>query len=67
MMGFPSFAERIPEVAGLFLEKAPVAFGLGVVKMPTMRSVNWKSSPGKIMERDAVLLVIAKERLRISK
>ncbi len=33
MMGFSTFADRIPKVAKVFLEKAPpVAFGLGVVQ-----------------------------------
>ena len=32
MMGFPTFAERIPQVCEEFLKHAPVAFGVGIVQ-----------------------------------
>lgn len=64
MMGFPSFAERIPRVAELFLEKAPVAFGLGVVQNAYDEISEMEVIPReRIMERDAALLVIAKEKI----
>ena len=64
MMGFPSFAERIPRVAELFLEKAPVAFGLGVVQNAYDEISELEVIPREeIMERDAVLLKIAKEKI----
>jgi Uncharacterized conserved protein (DUF2088). len=32
MMGFSTFAERIPQVYDVFLEKAPLCFGVGIVQ-----------------------------------
>lgn len=64
MMGFPSFAQRIPRVAELFLEKAPVAFGLGVVQNAYDEISELEVIPReRIMERDAALLKIAKEKI----
>lgn len=63
-MGFASFAERIPEVCQLFLEKAPVAFGVGIVQnaydeISEMEVIR----PEDFLARDATLLEIAKRRI----
>lgn len=64
MMGFPSFSARIPKVAELFLQKAPVAFGLGVVQNAYDEISELEVIPApQIMERDAALLEIAKEKI----
>lgn len=64
MMGFPSFAERIPEVAKILLDKAPVVFGLGVVQNAYDEISELEVMPrDKIMERDAALLDIAKSKI----
>ncbi|ETA80097.1 lactate racemase domain-containing protein [Youngiibacter fragilis] len=64
MMGFPTFAERIPRVAEVFLEKAPIAFGLGVVQNAYDEISELEVIPhSRIMERDAALLKTAKEKI----
>lgn len=64
MMGFPSFAERIPKVAKMFLEKAPIAFGLGVVQNAYDEISVLEIIPSdQIMERDAELLQVAKRKI----
>lgn len=64
MMGFQTFAERIPKVARMFLEKAPIAFGLGVVQNAYDEISELEViSRDEIMERDAALLKIAKEKI----
>lgn len=64
MMGFPTFAERIPKVAKMFLEKAPIAFGLGVVQNAYDEISVLEIIPNdQIMERDAELLQEAKRKI----
>lgn len=63
-MGFQSFGERIPKVCRMFLEKAPVAFGVGIVQnayddISELEVIK----PEKFLERDAALLEIAKRRI----
>ena len=63
MKGFASFPARIPQVCDVFLKNAPVAFGIGIVQnaydeiseLEVMEKEN-------ILERDAALLEIAKNR-----
>lgn len=62
--GFERFAELIPPVAEIFLEKCPVAFGVGVVQNAYDDICTIKAcTKDKIMETDAELLVEAKEKL----
>lgn len=62
--GFATFAERIPQVARIFLEKCPVAFGVGIVQNAYDHISELEIMvPEKIMERDAALLKIAKRRV----
>ncbi|MBW8383712.1 MAG: nickel-dependent lactate racemase [Youngiibacter sp.] len=64
MMGFPTFAERIPKVARMFLDKAPIAFGLGVVQNAYDEISILEVIPNdQIMEIDAELLKAAKEKI----
>ncbi|MGB4589381.1 MAG: lactate racemase domain-containing protein [Clostridiaceae bacterium] len=64
MMGFPTFADRIPKVAKMFLEKAPIAFGLGVVQNAYDEISELEVIPDdEIMERDEALLKVAKEKI----
>lgn len=61
MMGFASFAERIPEVAELLLNKVPIAFGLGVVQNAYDEiSCIEIMEKDNILDKDAELLEIAK-------
>lgn len=64
MMGFPSFAERIPAVAKLLIEKAPVVFGMGIVQNAYDEISELEVMPAdQILSRDAALLRIAKEKI----
>ena len=64
MMGFPTFAERIPQVYDVFLEKAPLCFGVGIVQ-----NAYDEISDIEVMEKelikikDAELLVKAKSKI----
>lgn len=61
--GFDTFAERIPMVASLFLDKMPVVFGVGVVQNAYDEISDIMVFPKeKILEGDAELLKIAKRR-----
>lgn len=55
MKGFASFAERIPEVCNVLLEKVPIAFGVGVVQ-----NAYDEISCIEIMEKDHILKKDAK-------
>ena len=64
MKGFASFAERIPQVCDVFIEKLPIAFGLGLVlnaydKISRIEIMEKEL----ILEKDAELLRIAKANL----
>jgi hypothetical protein len=64
MMGFPTFADRIPKVCEVFLQKAPLAFGLGIVQNAYDEISELEvMEKDKILERDAALLEIAKSRI----
>lgn len=64
MMGFSTFAERIPQVYDVFLEKAPLCFGVGIVQ-----NAYDEISDIEVMEKhlikikDAELLVKAKSKI----
>lgn len=61
--GFDTFAERIPMVARVFLEKMPVVFGVGVVQNAYDEISDIMIFPReKIIEGDAEMLCIAKRR-----
>lgn len=63
-LGFESFAKRIPEVCQVFLEKVPIAFGIGLVQNAYDEISELEVIPKeKFLERDAALLEIAKRRL----
>lgn len=62
--GFDSFTELIPQVGEKFLAKAPVAFGVGVVQNAYDDICNIEvCTPDKMIETDARLLQIAKDRI----
>lgn len=62
--GFDTFAERIPMVADVFLEKLPVLFGVGVVQNAYDQISELKVFPkDEIVAGDRELLRIAKRRL----
>jgi len=62
--GFHTFADRIPLAADQFLDKCPVVFGVGIVQNAYDRISNLEIiPPEKIVERDAALLQIAKEKM----
>ncbi|MHC1746497.1 MAG: lactate racemase domain-containing protein [Negativicutes bacterium] len=64
MKGFPSFADRIPRVCEVFLQNAPVAFGVGIVQNAYDEISELEvMEKEQIMERDAALLQIAKEKV----
>jgi len=64
MMGFPTFADRIPKVAKVFLEKAPFAFGIGVVENAYGQICELEVvTRSNLLEREAALLEIAKSRI----
>lgn len=61
--GFDTFAERIPMVAEMFLEKMPVVFGVGVVQNAYDQISEIAVYPGdRLIEGDRELLQIAKRR-----
>ena len=64
MMGFPTFAERIPQVGEEFLKHAPVAFGVGIVQnaYDDISEIEVMEKD-LIMEKDAELLEIAKAKI----
>jgi len=63
MKGFATFAERIPQACQVFVEKAPVAFGVGIVQNAYDEISELEvMTKDKILERDAALLEIAKEK-----
>jgi hypothetical protein len=62
--GFERFAELIPPVGEIFLEKCPVVFGVGVVQNAYDDICNIEvCTPDKMVETDARLLEIAKARI----
>lgn len=64
MMGMHTFSQRLPKVAEVFLKKLPVLFGVGVVQNAYDDLCVLEVIPaGSLMEREAVLLEIAKARM----
>ncbi len=64
MKGFERFAEFIPQIADIFLEKAPVAFGIGVVQNAYDEICNVEVADKQhMLELDAKLLEIAKDKI----
>lgn len=62
--GFNCFAEAMPEAAGIFLKKAPVAFGIGIVQNAYDEICNIDlCEAGEIIKLDAELLDIAKAKI----
>ena len=62
--GFERFAELIPPVAEIFLQKCPVAFGVGVVQNAYDDICNITAcTPENLIQTDAALLVEAKEKI----
>ena len=63
MGGFETFAKRIPEAAEVFLKNAPVICGIGIVQNAYDEISELEVMPNsKILERDAALLEIAKQK-----
>ena len=63
-MGFSTFADRIPQVCDVFLENAPIAFGVGIVQNAYDHISEFEIIPNdKILERDEELLKIAKQKI----
>ena len=61
MKGFPTFAERIPQVCDVLLTKLPIAFGVGIVQnaydgISLIEVIENKD----LLEKDAELLAFAK-------
>lgn len=64
MKGFNTFAERIPLVCNHFIEKCPVAFGVGIVENAYHKVCNLEViAKEKMIEKDAELLEIAKKNM----
>lgn len=64
MKGFASFADRIPKVCDVFLKKAPLAFGVAIVQNAYDEISELEVvEKDMIMERDAALLEIAKDKI----
>lgn len=64
MKGFPTFAERIPQVCELFLKKAPIAFGVGIVQNAYDEISELEIMEKElILQKDAELLEIAKSKV----
>lgn len=62
--GFHTFTEMVPAAAELFLERCPVAFGVGVVQNAYDDICCIETcTPENMMETDRRLLELAKERL----
>jgi hypothetical protein len=64
LKGFASFAERIPQVCEVFIERLPIAFGVGVVQNAyDMISHIEVMEKDLILEKDAELQRIAKDSI----
>ncbi len=64
MKGFPTFAERIPQVCNVFVQKAPIAMGVGIVENAFGEICNIGfCEKERILDLDAELLVEAKNRM----
>ena len=64
MKGFQSFAERIPQVCEVFLEKLPIAFGVGIVQNAYDKISHIEIMDSNlILEKDAELQAISKTNI----
>jgi len=64
MKGFATFHERIPQVCGVFLKHAPIAFGVGIVQNAYDEISEIEVMEKElILEKDAELLEIAKKKI----
>lgn len=64
MQGFAQFARRIPEAAEIFLQRAPVAFGIGIVQNAYDDICKIEVAPPQdILRMDSENLLEAKKRL----
>ena len=64
MQGFAQFSRRVPEAAECFLQRAPVAFGVGIVQNAYDDICAIRvAEPQEIMQMDRENLVLAKQRL----
>ena len=64
MMGMDTFPERLPKVAEVFLNTLPILFGVGVVQNAYDELCNLEVvPPDRLMEREAALLKVAKNRM----
>ena len=64
LKGFHTFAERIPQVCGVFLEKLPIAFGVGIVQNAYDEISYVEVCEGQdLLKLDAELQVIAKNSI----
>ena len=62
--GFDTFHALLPRAAKVFLEKAPVLFGLAIVENPFDEPMLIEAiEPGEILNREKQLLNIAKEQV----
>ena len=62
--GFARIGELIPKVAEIFIEKCPVAFGIGIVQNAYDEICNIEvCRKSEILKKDAELLEIAKEKI----
>ncbi|GHT00446.1 hypothetical protein AGMMS50276_26250 [Synergistales bacterium] len=64
MKGFATFPERIPQVCDVFLKRAPIAFGVGIVQNAYDEISEIEVMEKElILEKDAELLKIAKSKI----
>ena len=64
MKGFPTFAERIPQVCNVFMKNAPCAMGVGIVENAFGEICDIQfCGKDDILELDGELLVEAKNRM----
>ncbi|WP_294149032.1 lactate racemase domain-containing protein [uncultured Clostridium sp.] len=62
--GYSSLAEILPEGGRLFLRKAPVLFGLGIVENACDETMEIEAMmPGRLLEREAALLQLARRNM----
>ena len=64
MKGFATFVERIPQVCEVFLQKAPVAFGVGIVQNAFDEISDVEIMEKEfILKKDAELIEVAKNKM----
>lgn len=64
MKGMPTFGKKIPQVCDVFMKQAPIAFGVGIVQNAYDDICQIEVMEKEhIMEKDAELLVLARDRM----